>query len=285
MLEQYFGMKSKHPEAMLLSRVGDFYEAYGEDAETVARALQIALTSKEAGGGRRVAMAGVPHHALPGYLAKLVQQRFVDCACRTAGSAAFQTSSCGATSFASSRPARSSKNICSTASRIIILRQWRSSATRSHLRTSTFRPATARQPPSPAKTPTTKCSPNSAGSGRRRSLRICPRTSARRWRLPLKRSARGWRRPPSVSCRRANVRPSTAFRSTNRLRCIAPLDALTGFVRRTVLRDAQEGGAAWNDPQFYHRRQFLALDPSTRKASGAYARAGCEPPRNAARDA
>lgn len=77
MLEQYFGMKSRHPEAVLLSRVGDFYEAYGEDAETVARALQIALTSKEAGGGKRVAMAGVPHHALAGYLARLVAQRFV----------------------------------------------------------------------------------------------------------------------------------------------------------------------------------------------------------------
>ncbi|MBV8582994.1 MAG: DNA mismatch repair protein MutS [Candidatus Eremiobacteraeota bacterium] len=77
MLEQYFGMKAKHPEAVLLSRVGDFYEAYGEDAETIARALQIALTSKEAGGGKRVAMAGVPHHALTQYLAKLVQQRFI----------------------------------------------------------------------------------------------------------------------------------------------------------------------------------------------------------------
>src|ERR1700690_4308197 len=77
MLEQYFGMKTKHPEAILLSRVGDFYEAYGEDAETIARALQIALTSKEAGGGKRVAMAGVPHHALAGYLAKLVKQRFI----------------------------------------------------------------------------------------------------------------------------------------------------------------------------------------------------------------
>ncbi len=77
MLEQYFGMKEKHPEAILLSRVGDFYEAYGEDAETIARALQIALTSKEAGSGRRVAMAGVPHHALAQYLARLVQQRFI----------------------------------------------------------------------------------------------------------------------------------------------------------------------------------------------------------------
>ncbi len=77
MLEQYFGMKHRYPEAILLSRVGDFYEAYGDDAETIARALSIALTSKEAGGGRRVAMAGVPHHALDGYLAKLVAQRRV----------------------------------------------------------------------------------------------------------------------------------------------------------------------------------------------------------------
>lgn len=77
MLEQYFGMKARHPEAILLSRVGDFYEAYGEDAETIAPALSIALTSKEAGGGKRVAMAGVPHHALAQYLARLVQQRFI----------------------------------------------------------------------------------------------------------------------------------------------------------------------------------------------------------------
>jgi DNA mismatch repair protein MutS len=77
MLEQYFGMKAKHPEAILLSRVGDFYEAYGDDAETIARLLSIALTSKDAGGGQRVAMAGVPYHALDAYLAKLVAQRRV----------------------------------------------------------------------------------------------------------------------------------------------------------------------------------------------------------------
>ncbi len=77
MLEQYFGMKARHPEAILLSRVGDFYEAYGQDAETIAPALSIALTSKEAGGGKRVAMAGVPHHALAQYLARLVAQRFI----------------------------------------------------------------------------------------------------------------------------------------------------------------------------------------------------------------
>ncbi|HEY5341288.1 MAG TPA: hypothetical protein VIK27_09700, partial [Candidatus Aquilonibacter sp.] len=77
MLEQYFGMKTRYPEAILLSRVGDFYEAYGDDAQTIAQALQIALTSKEAGGGQRVAMAGVPHHALAQYLARLVAQRYV----------------------------------------------------------------------------------------------------------------------------------------------------------------------------------------------------------------
>ncbi|MEO6913859.1 MAG: DNA mismatch repair protein MutS, partial [Candidatus Baltobacteraceae bacterium] len=77
MLEQYFGMKARHPEAILLSRVGDFYEAYGEDAQTIARALSIALTSKDAGGGKKVAMAGVPHHALSQYLARLVAQRWI----------------------------------------------------------------------------------------------------------------------------------------------------------------------------------------------------------------
>jgi DNA mismatch repair protein MutS len=70
-------MKARHPDAILLARVGDFYEAYGDDAEAIARLLSIALTSKDA-GGERVAMAGVPHHALDGYLAKLVaQQRIV----------------------------------------------------------------------------------------------------------------------------------------------------------------------------------------------------------------
>ena len=105
MLEQYFGMKAKHPEAVLLARVGDFYEAYGEDAETIARALQIALTSKEAGGGQRVAMAGVPHHALAQYLAS---------SCSSASSWRLPssskrrspTSSCAATSCASSRRER-----------------------------------------------------------------------------------------------------------------------------------------------------------------------------------
>src|ERR1700685_3214388 len=74
LLEQYFEMKDRYPDAILLSRVGDFYEAYGDDATTIAAALQIALPSKEAGAGQRGAMAGVPHHALDKYLADLVAQ-------------------------------------------------------------------------------------------------------------------------------------------------------------------------------------------------------------------
>jgi DNA mismatch repair protein MutS len=77
LLEQYFAMKARYADAILLSRVGDFYEAYGDDAKTVAQTLQIALTSKEAGGGQRVAMAGVPYHALDGYLAKLVARQCI----------------------------------------------------------------------------------------------------------------------------------------------------------------------------------------------------------------
>ena len=75
LLEQYFGLRARNPEAILLARVGDFYEAYGDDAETIARALSITLTSKDAGAGSKIAMAGVPYHALDGYLAKLVQQQ------------------------------------------------------------------------------------------------------------------------------------------------------------------------------------------------------------------
>ena len=58
----------------MLSRVGDFYEAYGADAEDLAASVHIILTSKEAGKGRRVAMAGVPHHNLDIYLARLIRQ-------------------------------------------------------------------------------------------------------------------------------------------------------------------------------------------------------------------
>jgi len=72
MLRQYFATKDRYPGTLLAMRVGDFYEFYGEDAETAARDLQITLTSREDGPNGRVSMAGVPFHAVEKYLAKLV---------------------------------------------------------------------------------------------------------------------------------------------------------------------------------------------------------------------
>lgn len=77
LIAQYNALKAEFPEALLLSRVGDFYEAYGDDAEDLARSLHIILTSKEAGKGKRVAMAGVPYHSVDAYLARLIRQRRV----------------------------------------------------------------------------------------------------------------------------------------------------------------------------------------------------------------
>ncbi|HXE73172.1 MAG TPA: DNA mismatch repair protein MutS [Candidatus Nitrosotenuis sp.] len=72
LFQQYFKLKEANPGCLLLMQVGDFYEAYGEDAERLAADVEIALTSKEAGGGRRVAMAGVPMAAVEPYLRTLV---------------------------------------------------------------------------------------------------------------------------------------------------------------------------------------------------------------------
>ncbi len=75
MLRQYFEIKAQRPDVLLLMRVGDFYEAYGEDAETLARVLEITLTGREdKGAGARIPMAGVPHHALERYVSRLIAQ-------------------------------------------------------------------------------------------------------------------------------------------------------------------------------------------------------------------
>ncbi|MBC5806864.1 MAG: DNA mismatch repair protein MutS [Candidatus Eremiobacter antarcticus] len=75
LIAQYLSLKQPYPEALLLSRVGDFYEAYGDDAVELAQALTIVCTSKEAGKGKRVAMSGVPHHSVDHYLGRLLRQR------------------------------------------------------------------------------------------------------------------------------------------------------------------------------------------------------------------
>ncbi len=68
---QYFATREEHPGAILLMRVGDFFEAYGDDAETIVRELNITLTGRE-DGGQRIPMAGVPHHAMERYMARLI---------------------------------------------------------------------------------------------------------------------------------------------------------------------------------------------------------------------
>lgn len=74
-MQQYFNARNEHPGVILLMRVGDFYEAYGADADTIAGALNITLTGRE-DGGQRVAMAGVPHHSAERYIARLIKKGF-----------------------------------------------------------------------------------------------------------------------------------------------------------------------------------------------------------------
>lgn len=73
LMKQYYAFKAKYPEAMLLFRVGDFYETYGEDAVKSAGILGIVLTRRSNGSASDVELAGFPHHALDTYLPKLVR--------------------------------------------------------------------------------------------------------------------------------------------------------------------------------------------------------------------
>ena len=74
MMQQFFSLKSKHPDALLLFRCGDFYETYCEDAVEASRILGITLTKRNNGGSGDVTeMAGFPHHALDTYLPKLIR--------------------------------------------------------------------------------------------------------------------------------------------------------------------------------------------------------------------
>src|SRR5262245_33980358 len=69
---QYFELKAQHADAILLYRLGDFYETFDDDARVVARDARIALTSRSFGRSGRAPMAGIPHHALNHYLGKLL---------------------------------------------------------------------------------------------------------------------------------------------------------------------------------------------------------------------
>lgn len=73
LIKQYFDIKAKHPDAILLFRVGDFYEMYGADAVAGSEILGIIQTKKSNGNATFIEMAGFPHHALDSYLPKLVR--------------------------------------------------------------------------------------------------------------------------------------------------------------------------------------------------------------------
>jgi len=81
LMKQYYSVKASHPDAVLLFRVGDFYETFGEDAIRTAEILGITLTKRANGAASHVELAGFPHHALDTYLPKLVRagQRVAIC--------------------------------------------------------------------------------------------------------------------------------------------------------------------------------------------------------------
>src|SRR5437899_3475608 len=73
MMQQYLRAKAEHPDKLLLYRMGDFYELFYSDAERAAKLLDITLTARGASAGAPIPMAGVPYHAIEGYLARLMK--------------------------------------------------------------------------------------------------------------------------------------------------------------------------------------------------------------------
>ncbi len=74
--KQYLRIKKEHPGAILLFRMGDFYETFDDDARVVSKELEIALTSREMGKGQRIPLAGIPYHSIEGYLARLIRKGY-----------------------------------------------------------------------------------------------------------------------------------------------------------------------------------------------------------------
>jgi DNA mismatch repair protein MutS len=73
MFKTYLDAKQRHPNMLLLFRMGDFFELYGDDAETAAAALGLVLTSRtDQETGKQISMAGFPHHVLESYLRELL---------------------------------------------------------------------------------------------------------------------------------------------------------------------------------------------------------------------
>ena len=84
---QYLQIKRQHPDAILFFRLGDFYETFDEDAKTAARELDIVLTSRNMGKNQRVPLAGIPYHAVEGYIARLIDRGYKVAICEQMGAA------------------------------------------------------------------------------------------------------------------------------------------------------------------------------------------------------
>ncbi len=84
-MRQYLSFKEKHPDAILFFRMGDFYEMFFADAELAARELGLTLTSRDKGREGSIPMAGVPHHAAEGYIARLVRKGYRVAVCEQLG--------------------------------------------------------------------------------------------------------------------------------------------------------------------------------------------------------
>src|SRR5437773_2023046 len=76
LMQQYHAIKARYPHALLLFRLGDFYELFYEDAMIASRELQITLTSRNREKGQPIPMCGVPYHAAEGYVARLIRAGF-----------------------------------------------------------------------------------------------------------------------------------------------------------------------------------------------------------------
>ncbi|HPP75806.1 MAG TPA: DNA mismatch repair protein MutS, partial [Armatimonadota bacterium] len=76
MLAQYKAIKAQYPDVILMFRLGDFYEMFGDDAVTASRELEIVLTSRDAGASGKMPMCGVPYHAVERYVARLISRGY-----------------------------------------------------------------------------------------------------------------------------------------------------------------------------------------------------------------
>ncbi|MFQ5398059.1 MAG: DNA mismatch repair protein MutS [Anaerolineae bacterium] len=83
--KQYLDIKAQYPDAIVFFRLGDFYETFDKDAELAARELDLVLTSRPQGKNMRVPMAGVPHHAAEGYIARLIAKGYKVALCEQIG--------------------------------------------------------------------------------------------------------------------------------------------------------------------------------------------------------